>query len=170
MTFQGFQFCTWTSFRRQHTSYRYQKSYVLKSKSVNEINAFCHKKKHKTRWMDGFQVHPRFLITTLYRGPLRIGLVPFANWPFHGEKKMGVHFAPEKGVFCESAKKSPLFRVAKLRCGWWGNPRKSQESVSFWQARCQKYQNFQKGDFGGIHYIIGMYLTIHYFCWSFDQV
>ena len=47
--------------------------HVLKSKPVNEINAFCHNK-NKKRWMDGFQVHPS-LITTLYKSP-KVGLFP----------------------------------------------------------------------------------------------
>ena len=51
----------------------------------------------KKRWMDGFQVHPR-LITTLYRGPLRIGLFPLQNGLSMAEKNGG-SFPPLKKVF-----------------------------------------------------------------------
>jgi len=66
----------------------------LKSKSVNEINAFCHNK-NKKRWMDGFQVHPR-LITTLYKSP-KVGLFPL-QMAFPWLKQWG-SISPPKKVF-----------------------------------------------------------------------
>lgn len=118
-------------------------------------------KKPKKRWMDGFQVHPR-LITTLYRGPLRIGLFPLQNGLSMAEKNGG-SFPPLKKVFFVNRQRNLLSSgLQNLDSSCWGHPRKSQESVSFWQARCQKHQKRSKREFWRDPlYHIGMYLSIY---------
>ena len=101
--------------------------------------------------MDGWiSSSPQVNNYTLYRGPPKVGLFPLQIWPFHGEKNMGVHFPPEKGVFCESAK--PRFKLMSF-------PRKSPGIRFFLTGKDAKnIKTFKKGILEGI---IGMNLSIH---------